>query len=159
MHTSNIAEMQYSRYTRDMSEALGLYLKTMREAQDLKPSQVLAQLSERLGKKIAWSRLSRTEKGEFTQWPDGDYLTALYDIVRADLDDVAWIQRNPSAKATSGEDLANKRIARRAKAIAEQVPEEKVPITLDFVRQLRSDPVALRELRELIAESGDAQQH
>jgi hypothetical protein len=73
----NIAEMQNRRYTSGMSEALGFYLKTMREGYKIRPSQALAQFSERLGKKIDWSRLSRTEKGEFTQWPNGDFLTAL----------------------------------------------------------------------------------
>lgn len=159
MHTRNIAEMQDYRYTRGMSEALGAYLKTLREGYGLRPSEVLAQLGERLGKSIDESRLWRTEKGKSKTWPEGDYLTALYDIVKADLDDVAWIQKTADAKAADGERLANERIEQRAKTIASQVSKDQVPTTLDFVRRLRADPEALRELRELIGESDDAQQH
>jgi transcriptional regulator with XRE-family HTH domain len=159
MHTRNIAEMQDCQYTRGMSEALGAYLKTLREGYGLRPSEVLAQLGERLGKAIDESRLWRTEKGKSKTWPEGDYLTALYDIVKADLDDVAWIQKNAGAKAADGERLANKRLQRRAEEIAETAKsEEKVTDILDFVRRLRADPEASRELRRLIAE-GDAQQH
>lgn len=165
MRTCNIAELQDFRYTVSMNEAnaaLGIYLKLMREGRRLKPSQALAQLSDRLGKKISWSRLSRTEKGEFKKWPDGDFLTALYDIVQADIADVAWIQRTPEAKPADGERLArdrNKEIEQRAQAIADQAREgAKTPATLVFVRQMLADPEALRELAQAIKASDAAQQ-
>lgn len=165
MLTCNIAKVQDSHYTMSMIEAnvaLGTYLKLMREGRPLKPSQVLAELSKRLGKEISWSRLSRTEKGEFKEWPNGDFLTALYDIVQADIDDVAWIQRTPDANVANGVDLANKRLAKRAqqaKALAEQASEDRTPSALVLIQQLRENPDLLRELRGLLNDgSGGAQQ-
>lgn len=147
--------MQNTNYTKGMNVALGTYLKSMREGRGLKPSQVLAELSKRLGKDIAWSRLSRTEKGEFKVWPDGDFLTALYDIVQADLSDVAWIQRNANATAEDGERLAIDRLRQRAEQIADRVSPGEIPEALSLIRELRSNPDALNELRQLLNDGSD----
>lgn len=49
MHQSNIAEMQEVRYTTGMSDALGIYLKTLREGRRLRVNEVLQQRGERAG--------------------------------------------------------------------------------------------------------------
>lgn len=102
----SIANTQEGQYTNGMSEALGTYLKSLREGQGLEAKDVLAQLGERLGRKIDPSRLWRAESGK--AWPDGDFLTVLADILHARLEDFAWIQRNPAATAEDGRALAKR---------------------------------------------------
>ena len=51
--------------------------------------------------------------------------------------------------------LANEQLQARAEALADSVPVQERLTAVEFVRQLRSDPALLRELRELLAD--DAQ--
>lgn len=109
LDTCNIATVQGQHYTKRMSAALGGYVKEMREGRGLRPVDVLAQLSERLHKTIDESRLWRVETGK--AWPDGDFLAALLDIIRADIADVGWIQQHPDATAEDGQQRARERLS------------------------------------------------
>lgn len=107
---TNIASMQCVAYTRAMSAALGAYLKTLRVGRELEPKDVLKALTDRLRKPVDHSRLWRAENGSADRWPDGDFLTALLDIVGGDLADVSWIQAHPNSTAAQGEERARRRI-------------------------------------------------
>jgi len=104
---SNIAQLQDRAYTKGMSEALGAYLKTLREGRKLRPVEVLQQLGDRLrlGKPVDQTRLWRVENGK--SWPEGDFLVALLDIIGANLADVSWIQQHPEATSEDGIGRAN----------------------------------------------------
>lgn len=112
---NNIAIVQDDRYTSGMSAALGAYLKTMREGRNLDPKDVLPILSKRLGKKVDHSRLWRAEQGDAGRWPDGDFLTALLDVIGGDLEDIRWIQLHPDAEPVEGERRARERLNSREK--------------------------------------------
>lgn len=163
---NNIADMQPTQYTRSMSEALGAYLKTLREGRKLRANEVLRQLGTRLrlDKPVDQTRLWRAESGK--GWPEGDFLVALLDIIGADLSDIVWIQQHPDASVDEGRSRAESILStgsyRRAVSVAEQIPDADVAVALDFVNQLRSSPEALAELRRLLSSSGapdDARQH
>jgi transcriptional regulator with XRE-family HTH domain len=55
-------------------------------------------------------------------------------------------------------ELANQEIQARAEAIADHVPLDERSRALEIVRQLRSDPKALRELRRALNDVDDVQQ-
>lgn len=114
MHQSNIAEMQGVRYTTGMSDALGIYLKTLREGRRLRVNEVLQQLGERLrlGKPADQTRLWRAENGK--GWPDGDFLVALLAILQGSLQDVDWLQTHPDATKENAESLAKQRLSVQA---------------------------------------------
>lgn len=140
---NNIAIMQESRYTSGMSAALGAYLKTMREGRKLDPKDVLPILSERLGKKVDHSRLWRAEQGNAGRWPDGDFLTALLDVIGADLEDIRWIQMHPDAEAIEGERRALDRLSRREEEMIADLlssDEDRLHL-LRAVLSLTKDPV------------------
>jgi hypothetical protein len=105
----NIAEAQVIMYTRSMNVALGGYIRTMKERRGLRSADVLSQLGKRLGKRQHASKLSRVENGK--AWPEGEFLTALLDIVRANFDDVAWFQLHPDATRQDGIDRAINRLS------------------------------------------------
>lgn len=109
----NIAQMQSDLYTDAMSTvvgALGGYLKALREGRKLEPKDVLPALSERLGRTVDHSRLWRAENAAPGRWPEGDFLTALLDVIKGDLRDIVWIQEHPNARAEEGRDRALKRL-------------------------------------------------
>jgi transcriptional regulator with XRE-family HTH domain len=165
LRMDNIADVQAMHYTKGMSEALGAYLKTLREGRRLRVNEVLRQLGARLHleKPVDQTRLWRAENGK--SWPEGDFLVALLDIIGADLSDVAWIQQHPEANASEGESRAQSILSqgsyRKATQLTENIPDVDVGVALDFVRQLRSSPEALAELRRLLSNADapdDAQQ-
>lgn len=144
---SNIAIMQDAIYTSGMSAALGAYLKTLREGRSLPPKSVLAQLTERLGKKIDHSRLWRAENNEAKGWPEGDFLAALLDIIGGSLDDIAWIQRHPGATSEEGQLRAKLRLA-----VGAAVSEEERTL-IEQLTRLTGDRrrAAIVVLRDLLA--------
>lgn len=159
MHTSNIAELQDRDYTRGMSEALGAYLKTLREGRKLKANEVLQQLGERLrlGKPVDQTRLWRAESGK--GWPEGDFLIALLDILQGSLADVAWIQRNPGAQPAEGvaraQSILSEAARRQAKQLAEQVSPYDIGLAAELTDELLADPAKLARLRQLLLSGAD----
>jgi transcriptional regulator with XRE-family HTH domain len=134
--------------------AAGAYLALLRE-KNTSYSQV--SIAKLLG--TSKSQIQRIESG------DGETRTSLMlglaRLVGGDPNEVSDLLLDPKADKEQGQRLAFERLE-RAKAIADQVPDAEVSSALAWVRQLRADPEALRELRQALSdpdELGDAQPH
>ena len=126
--------------------ALGAYFEALRGSQSREAVAMAAGVS-------VMSILRIEEKG---QEPKAEMLTALVRALHARWEDVEALLSNTRATADEGRRLAQQRLAERAKEIADQVPDGEVAEALRFVRSLRENPEALRELRRLLkdGESG-----
>jgi hypothetical protein len=96
-----------------MSSEFGIYLKTIREGRGLDPKDIFPPIRAR-GLNVDHSRLWRAEN-KSGHWPDGDFLTALVDVIGANPDDVAWFQKNPNPPDGEGERRAKEWLKMHAK--------------------------------------------
>lgn len=142
MLVCNLAIKQDQTYTDDMSDevgpstALGAYLKTLREKREYTVVYVRTELGRRLRQDgpVDQTRLWRTENPKpDREWPEGEFLIALMDIVGADISDVAWFQMNPQATAKDGKDRALARLSPEdlnadIKAVVEELNNEQTVI-------------------------------
>lgn len=135
--------------------AAGAYLALLRE-KNTPYSQVSA--AKMLG--TSKSQIQRIESG------DGETRTSLMlglaRLVGGDPHEVSDLLLDPKADKEQGQRLAAERLEKRAEAVVNRVSDADVPGMLAWVRQLRSNPDALRELRRALNDSdelGGAQQH
>lgn len=113
MLTRNVAGVQRERYNPGMGAALGGYIRTLREERGLRQADVLRLLSERYGRAVDRSKYYRLEKGtDKERWPEGDFLAALLDILKANIADIGWIQQHKDATEADGERLAREWLSR-----------------------------------------------
>ena len=125
-------------------KAAGAYLWTLRDAMQPKMSRDAA------AKKLntVRSQIENIENGN-NETHARRYI-AYARLVGGDLNEVADLLLSETATADDGKAKARERIEGRAKTIANQVPSEQLPDAIAWVRQLRANPEALKELRRAL---------
>lgn len=148
MHKYNVAGMQHCSYTEGMTLALGGYVKTLRVRQGLTQVAVLRLLKDQYALEIDRSTLYRAEQGK--NWPEGDLLTALMDILGGRLEDLAWLQKHKQVSETKGIDLAESWLRERgAKTDIDTIVEARSRADADeLARELEELARKIRTSRE-----------
>lgn len=135
------------------ADAVRAYIRGLRSERDISQDIVAEAIHMPRRTYIAW------EAGNTTKDIKAPALIRVVKFLGGNFNDLSELDTASEAEA---EQMARKwvrlDIEQRAQAIVEQAQQEnKVPDTLAFVRQLRADPDALRELIQAIKDSGGAQ--
>lgn len=136
-------------------EAVGEYIKTLREEQRLTQGQVIESLAESLGRRpVDPTTLWRWETGQ--RLPRGDTLNGLVRVLGGNIADVADLSNDPTATASQGHDRAIRWLRHDQHERIDEIIETTPPEELDGIieelrREYQRNPSLLSHLRTFLA--------
>ena len=135
--------------------AVGEYIKTLREEQQLTQAQVIERLAKYIGgRKIDQTTLWRWETGQRT--PKGDALDGLLKVLEGNRADVSELFDDPVEAPGRGHDRAVRWLRRdqheHIDAIVETTPPEELDSIIEELRrEYQKNPSLLSHLRSFLA--------